>query len=284
MNNLPFTQAELLTNAILSLLLVGSIILLRKMVVRAILRKEFADNVSRRRLAVNVRNTLVFVLVFGLIGIWAKEVQNLALSVVAFAAAMVLATRELIQCATGSFYRTGSNAFSVGDRIEVDGRRGEVIDLNLWATTILEIGPANTAHPYTGRTVVIPNSVLLLQPVVNESFMKPYVIHTISIPMQASDDWQHAESVLLAAAQAECGEFIEAAREKMKGIERTHALDSPSVDPRVSLQIPEAGKINLVLRVPVPVRRRGRVEQEIVRRFLREFRLTEVPAPGGKGQ
>jgi small-conductance mechanosensitive channel len=206
MNNFPFTQAELLTNAILSLLLAGAIILLRKMLVRAILRKDFADNLTRRRLAVSVRNALVFVLVLGLIGIWAKEVQNLALSVVAFAAAMVLATRELIQCATGSFYRTGANAFSVGDRIEVDGRRGEVIDLNLWATTILEIGPAHTAHPYTGRTVVIPNSVLLLQPVVNESFMKPYVIHTISIPMRISEDWQQAEKALLAAAHAECGE------------------------------------------------------------------------------
>lgn len=276
MDSLPFTQAQLLTNAILSLLLAGAVILLRKMLVRAILRKDFADNVSRRRLAVNVRNTLVFVLVLGLIGIWAKEVQNLALSVVAFAAAMVLATRELIQCVTGSFYRTGANAFSVGDRIEVDGRRGEVIDLNLWATTILEIGPANTAHPYTGRTVVIPNSVLLLQPVVNESFMKPYVIHTISIPMRSTQDWQQAESVLLAAAHAECGQYIEEARERMKRIERTHALDSPSVEPRVSLQIPEAGNINLVLRVPVPVRRRGRVEQEIVRRFLREFPLLEL--------
>ena len=66
MNEFPFTQAELLTNAILSLLLVGAVIVLRTMLVRAILRKEFADNVSRRRLAVNVRNTLFFVLVLGL--------------------------------------------------------------------------------------------------------------------------------------------------------------------------------------------------------------------------
>jgi hypothetical protein len=52
----------------------------------------------------------------------------------------------------------------------------------------------------------------------------------------------------------------------------------------VSLQIPEAGKINLVLRVPVPVRRRGRVEQEIVRRFLRECPVLETPAGGGDAE
>lgn len=282
--NFPFTQAELLTNAILTLLLVAAVILLRTVLVRAILRQDFADNVSRRRLAVNVRNTLLFLLIVGLVGIWAQEVQNFALSVVAFAAATVVATRELINCAMGSFFRTGTNAFSVGDRIEIDGRRGEVIDLTLWSTTILEIGPANTAHPYTGRTVVIPSSILLAHPVVNESFMKPFVIHTISIPMTVADDWQAAEKALLSAAEAQCAEYLAEAREKMKRIERTHALDSPSVEPRVSLQIPEAGKLNLVLRVPVPVRRRGRVEQEIVRRFLREFPIADGELAARRGK
>jgi hypothetical protein len=62
----------------------------------------------------------------------------------------------------------------------------------------------------------------------------------------------------------------------MERLENKHGLDSPTVAPRVTLQIPEPGKINLLLRIPTPARRIGRLEQAILRRFLSEFRRLSV--------
>jgi hypothetical protein len=54
----------------------------------------------------------------------------------------------------------------------------------------------------------------------------------------------------------------------MKALERQHSLDAPGVEPRVQIQLPEPERVNLVLRLPIPARRRGRLEQELIRRYL----------------
>ena len=47
-----------------------------------------------------------------------------------------------------------------------------------------------------------------------------------------------------------------------------HSLEEPSIDPRIQVQIVEPDRYLLALRLPVPVRRRGRIEQEVIRRYL----------------
>ena len=150
------------------------------------------------------------------------------------------------------------------------------MDQNLFTTTLLEIGPGQSSHQYTGRAIVIPNSLLLNTPLINETFTHDYVLHVFCIPLTAGDDWQTAEQILLEAAQIECSPFLEQARMYMKSIESQHGLDSPTVAPRVTLQIPEPGKINLLLRVPSPSRRKGRLEQAILRRYLSQISKSTV--------
>ena len=204
--------------------------------------------------------------------IWAEPLHTLAVSFIALAVAVVIATKELILCVSGSVVRATSKSYAVGDRIEIAGKRGDVVDQNLFTTTLLEIGPGQSSHQYTGRAIVIPNSLLLNTPLINETFTHDYVLHVFCIPLTSADDWQRSEQLLLEAAQIECGPFLEQARMYMKNIESQHGLDSPTVAPRVTLQIPEPGKINLLLRIPAPSRRKGRLEQAILRQVsVRDF-------------
>jgi hypothetical protein len=96
-------------------------------------------------------------------------------------------------------------------------------------------------------------------------------MHVFLIPLNVGENWQVAEKILLEAARIECGPFLEEARVHMKHLENRQLMDSPTVEPRVTLQIPEAGKVNLLLRIPVPSRRKGRLEQAILRRYLSEY-------------
>jgi len=277
--NLPdLTHSATFTKLIASVLLVVLTLLLRAVVTRA-LRRQMSQSEIRRKWLVSIRNVTFLFLVLGLGAVWAEALRTIALSIVAFAVAVVIATKELIQCISGSVLRTASNPFSIGDRVEIGSHRGDVIDQNLLTTTLLEVGPGRAYHLRTGRTIVVPNSKLLDTPVVNESYMKQFVLHVFSIPLKGDQDWQKAERILLKAARAECGRFLDQVAEHMKDVEQKHALKGLPVQPRVSIQIPDTGKISLVVRVPAPVGRQGHVEQSIVRRFLREFGKLEAAAP-----
>jgi hypothetical protein len=59
---------------------------------------------------------------------------------------------------------------------------------------------------------------------------------------------------------------------ELKQLEQTNLLESPSPEPRITLQLPEPGLIHLVLRFPAPDRGRSRIEQAILRRYLASIR------------
>jgi small-conductance mechanosensitive channel len=262
--------------AISSVILIVTVILLKKLLVRAALGLDHREHDARRRWIVSIRNGSLVVVVLGLIMIWADPLRTLAVSFIALAVAVVIATKELILCVSGAVVRAVSKSYAVGDRIEIAGKRGDVVDQSLFTTTLLEIGPGQSSHQYTGRAIVVPNSLLLNTPLINETFTHDYVLHVFCIPLHATDGWQRAEQILLEAAQIECSPFLDQARLYMKNIESQHGLDAPTVAPRVTLQIPEPGKINLLLRIPAPSRRKGRLEQAILRRYLSEISKSEV--------
>ena len=223
---------------------------------------------AKRRWVVSVRNSMVFVLLVGLVVIWAHELQAFAVSLVALAAALVLATKELLLCWSGAALRVGGKVYSVGDRIQIAGHRGVVLDHDIFATKLLEIGPGHASHLYTGRVTVFPNSMLFTNALVKENPVQEYGLYILVIPLKDKDDWRDAERHLLDAAKAECTLFMEEAGRQMKLLEQTNLLEAPSPEPRVTIQLSEPGRINLVLRFPAPDRGRSRIEQAILRRYL----------------
>ena len=251
------------------LVLIG--LILRAGLHHSILARSTLSGDMRRRWSVTIRSTLILVSIIGLAIIWAPQLQNFAVSLIAIAVAFVLATKELLDCLIGSFFRTVSNAYTIGDRIEINGIRGNVVDHNFLTTTLLEIGPGQTSHQYTGRAIVIPNNQILSHVLTNETYSKDYRLHVITVPLSTDDDWKVAEHILLEAAQEECQPYIHEARKKMKALEGKAWLDAPSVEPRVTVQLPEPGCINLLVRVPCPTPFPSRLEQAILKKFLNAF-------------
>jgi small-conductance mechanosensitive channel len=226
---------------------------------------------AKRRWVVTTRNSIVFAFLIGLVVIWAHELQAFAVSLVALAAALVLATKELILCWSGAALRVGGKVYAVGDRIQIAGYRGVVLDHDVFTTKLLEIGPGQSAHLYTGRITVFPNSLLFTNALVKENPEQDYGLYTLVIPVKADEDWQRAERILLESARSECAPFMDEAVRHMKLLEQTNLLEAPSPEPRITIQLPEPGKMHFVLRFPAPDRGRSRVEQAILRRYLTEL-------------
>ncbi len=261
-----FSEHDLVRNAIATVVLIVTIFILRSAVLRFVRGAEWASEQMQLHLMVRVRTVAMFLLALGFVVIWASELRTMAISVVAIAVAIVIATKELILCVSGSVLRATSQCFSVGDRIEVSGIHGDVVDLGLFTTTILETGPG---HRRTGRAVVLPNGVLLSAPVINETFTDDFVLHMISVPIGAEEDWQQAEERLLAAAREVCAPILAEAQTHMQKTANRHGLPDFKVEPTVNLQVPEADKLRLILRVPSRAQAKGATEQQILRHFLR---------------
>lgn len=262
------SKSVLLSKIVSSGLLIVVLALTYRFAAASIRRLEWSSVEARRRWLVTARNVTVLVCLFLLVVVWAEQLRTLALSVVAFAAAIIISTKELLMCLTGGMLRSSTGMFGIGDRIEVKKLRGDVIDLNMLTTTVLEIGPDQLSHQQTGRAVVLPNSIFLTEAVVNESFTEDYVLHTTVLPVARDTDWGRTERHLLQAANEICTQYIDTARRHITRVARRQGIDVPMVQPRVSLLFPKPDEIHLIARFPVPAQKKGRTEQAILRRFL----------------
>ena len=158
-SNLQFSLPSeiIVSHSLIGLVVSSSILIIVVLVLRALsarfIKQKIESYELRRRWLVQSRNGLILLMALGLIFIWGQELRTLALSVVAIAVAFVVATKELILCVMGSILKTGAGSFTVGDRIQVKDFRGDVIDQNLLATTILEVGPGKLTHQRTASDV-----------------------------------------------------------------------------------------------------------------------------------
>jgi small-conductance mechanosensitive channel len=257
-------------------LLAAALLLLAFFLVRMIAQRRIAATNytpdAKRRLLVNVRNASIVLLIAGMVVIWAPQFRAVAAGLLLVISAVVLATKELIMCLTGSLVRVLGGTFVVGDRIEIGSFRGDVVDVTFFSTRILEVGPGQVSHQRTGRIITLPNSMFLTAAVVNEAMANRYVLHPIAVPLRKEEDWEKAEHILLEIAQAECGPYLEEARALFSEVARKHALDLPTVDPRVLLTLKGPDQVELLLRLPVPARAKGRIQEAVLRQFLSRFR------------
>jgi small-conductance mechanosensitive channel len=268
----------LLRNMISTLVLLLTVLGVRSLALRFVRRRLPTSDTLQLRWTSQIRAFSYAILAFGLFTIWAAELQALAVSFVVLAMAVVWATKETIACMQGAVYRLSSNAFQVGDRINVGEIRGDVIDSGLLSTTVLEVGQG---HQRTGRTISIPNSLLMTEPVLNESLTGEFMLHLLTIPIDRSADLAEIEQRALAAANDACAPFIDDVRRPIALRYRRHGLNPPLVDPRITYQFVDTQTVNLILRIPVPTRLERTVEQRVLRAVLGvpQGRDTLTPPP-----
>ncbi|MDY6864263.1 MAG: mechanosensitive ion channel, partial [Thermodesulfobacteriota bacterium] len=158
-------MSKLISTGILLLVVFG----IRWIIVQDLLSRKKLTKKIRRQWIVTARNGAFFLILTGLVIIWFEQLRMFATTVVVIAVAIVIATKEFLLNIMGFLFRSGAHFFSIGDRIEIDDLKGDVIDQTIMGTIVLEIGPGTKSHQYTGRAIFIPNSKFLSHPVINET-------------------------------------------------------------------------------------------------------------------
>ncbi|MDX2175859.1 MAG: mechanosensitive ion channel [Candidatus Sumerlaeia bacterium] len=275
-------EAPALGLLVSTLVFLAGVLLVRRAAVRWVRERYDDEPEALRRLLVSVRNLTAALAVGGLVVIWAAELRTIAVSLLAVAVALTIGCKELIECLTGSFLRGVSKPFALGDRIEVAGHRGDVLDESFLHVKLLEVGPDELTHQRTGRTVTLPASLFLRNAVRNESALGRYVIHRLVVPLDRDkDDWEREERLLLGSANAVTTPYLDDVKRKMEALSRGEGIDAPRIDPHVLVQPGDSpGRINLVLRFPTPSHRKGRMADAVLRGYYAARRggATSPPA------
>ena len=258
-----------------SVLMVMALLVFRGVLLKLYLRRHPHYSIEeKRRSLVLSRNLTLILTIFGLAVIWATQIQTLALSMFAVAAAIVVATKELIMCLSGSILRSVTKQYSVGDYIEVNGLRGRVVDINVLNTLMMQIGPNPLVGQLSGKTLSFPNSLLLNHSVRRDNILGDYVIHTVEIPVPIHLDSDVIVGRLKAVLEPLCQPYVPAIQRHLENVQAEKLFITPAAQPRVT-RVPHDDKVYLIIvRYASPVAKRLEIQQAVLDEFLRvQYRL-----------
>ncbi|WP_028023985.1 mechanosensitive ion channel family protein [Enterovibrio calviensis] len=259
-----FTEHKFL----LTLLIIFVIWTIRRIMIKLIWGETNFLSEEQRKWISQTKNGSFTILLIVMFLVWRSEINEFALSLTAIAVAVVVASKEIILCFTGSIQRASSRSFQIGEWIEVGSLCGEVIEHNLMATKIQEIDLHHGTYTYTGKTVTFPNSLFFTTPVKNLNFMKRYVYHEFKITVKETANLYPMVPSLLARIDDHCEDFYEVATRYNHMIERHAGVDLPGADPHIHVTSTDLGDPQVHIRLFCPTERAPELEQMIREDFM----------------
>jgi small-conductance mechanosensitive channel len=181
-------------------------------------------------------------------------------------AGIAFALKEVIASIAGWVAISFGQFYSPGDRVQVGGIRGDVIDVNPLRTTIMEIGQWVDADLYIVR---IANSFVFQDPVFNYSADFPFLWDEIKFPLRYGSDWAYAREVLTKVAEEVVGDYTARSKEAWRGVVMKYRIEDAVIDPVVTLRADE-NWIEYTVRYIVDYRRRRATKDRLYTRILEE--------------
>jgi small-conductance mechanosensitive channel len=234
-----------------------------------------------KRLQVNMVNNLFTILmIVAIFNIWSEEIQKFAFSIAAFMVAIVLATREFIQCFIGFVYILSSRPFRIGDWVQVGGYYGEVHSTDWAKLTLLEVDKDD--YQYTGKTLYLPNSQLITSVIKNLNFLKRYAMHHFTIVRDDSVNPFEFINELQDKAHKYCDDFRDVAIRYNQLIENRLDINIAGPDPHIQIATSELGDTQVFFTIFCPTEKALEIEQKLTADFLKlwfERKATSFKSP-----
>lgn len=213
-----------------------------------------------RQQLVLIKNVIILTAVCLIIVIWATKIVGIALSLSAFAMALVLSTKELIMCITGYTMFALSRPFNVGDHIELSNVQGMVVDVDLLNLTLSE---TNGSHQITGKSIVLPNSVLLTAIITNNSSLNAYVVSSLRLAVPYATPRTEFTQLAIEVANEICEPWSQDSLRHFQRLGSIALLETPTNKVEVFWHPVDTKQHWVEIRFMVPVAQQEKVAQDI---------------------
>lgn len=233
---------------------------------------RYVDEPARRYRAVKLVGRLATLMTFiTIVALWSAGLNDFVTVLTVIGAGLVLAMREVLLSFVGWLNIVLRAPFRQGERIEINGVRGDVVDVRLFHSTMMEVGGWVDADQSTGRLVHIPNSWVYLYPVYNYTRGFGFIWNEISVTVTFRSDWQAAREIMLSLAQTSADIIAQQAKDEIRRMSREYLIHFSILTPFVYVRITGNG-IRLTLRYLCEARKRRGTEHALSISILDAFK------------
>jgi len=210
--------------------------------------------------------TVVLIIAFA----FANELGSVATFAGLITAGVAVALQSVILSIAGYFFLIGRFGIRVGDRVQIAGVTGEVVDVGLVRLQLMELGSGGAEAP-SGRVVAFPNSIVfqstagLFKQIPGTNF----VWHEINLTLAPDSDWGTVEERVHGAVEAAFSDYREEMERQQRQMERTLTSTAvPVLWPRSRLRLTPSG-LEVVIRFPVDSQHATEIDNRVTRELLK---------------
>ena len=193
---------------------------------------------------------------------------NIALGVAG--AGIAFALQEVIMSLAGWFAINFSNFYKTGDRVQIGGVKGDIIDIGLLRTTLMEVGEWVDGDLYNGRVVRVANSFVFKDPVYNYSGDFPFLWDEITIPVRYGSDFRFTYELLRRTADEVVGEYAQFALKAWESLVKKFMIENAVVEPLVTMTANQDW-MTYTVRFVVDYKKRRTTKDKLFKRILEEI-------------
>ena len=185
-------------------------------------------------------------------------------------AGIAFALQEVIASVAGWVAISLGTFYKPGDRVQLGGIKGDVIDISILRTTLMEVGEWVAADLYTGRIVRVANSFVFKSPVFNYSGDFPFLWDEITLPVKYSSDWKMARTMLRDVVNEVLAEYASQVKDSWVAMLKQYRLEEANVEPMITLRATD-NWIEFTVRYVVDYRKRRWMKDYLFTRILEEI-------------
>ncbi len=231
------------------------------------------ENETRYRARKAVRFAGYMLSVVGVATVFSDRLGGLTVAFGVAGAGIAFALQEVIASVAGWFAISFAQFYRTGDRVQLGGIKGDVIDVGVLRTTIMEVGQWIEGDLYNGRIVRIANSFVFKEPVFNYSGDFPFLWDEIKLPVRYGSDYGLARDILNRVADELLSSYAQEAKESWRSMVSKFMIEDARVDPWVTM-VANDNWVEFTLRYVVDYRRRRGEKDRLFARLLEEIAAT----------
>lgn len=209
-----------------------------------------------------------------LVSVFSDRLGSLTVAFGVVGAGIAFALQEVIASIAGWVAVSFGRFYKSGDRIQLGGIVGDVIDITVLRTTLMECGGWVKGDQYNGRIVRISNGTVFREPVYNYSADFPFLWDEITMPVRYGSDMREAQRILESVLSEIVGEYAGHAKTAWDEIVNKYRIEDAKVAPAVTMTLNE-NWIEFSLRYVVDYKERRNRKHRIFVRIMEEFQKTE---------
>jgi small-conductance mechanosensitive channel len=272
-NNQSETMQQALLNSLYSLIVLILLYVIKRYTMH-IIRKKAYDAAKQFTTQKVVKALFATAFIIALLIIWQDSATHIITFIGFFTAGLAIAMRDIILNMIGALYILWANPFKVGDRVEITGQIGDVIDIRLLQFSILEVGNRISGEQSTGRITHIPNMHIFSFPLSNYEKGFKYIWHEIKIPVDKNSDWEQAKRLIYELLEEHTKETVEAARGQIDEAGKKYLIYYTNLTPTIYTEFKD-NQIWLTVRYLCDPRQTRISEHILWEEVLKVFRVNE---------